>query len=214
MRIFGRGIRRRVAPMLDGDRRRIELAFSLLLSSPGTPMLVYGDEIGMGEDLSLEGREAVRTVMQWSDEPNAGFSTAPADQLASPVIGKGEFSYKQVNVAAQHLDSRSLLSWMERAIRTRREHPEFGWGEFEVLDTGVPTVFAHRCSWRGSAVIAVHNLGEKTATVTLDLGEPGERPLIDLLGDREHPPANGGEHRIKLEGFGHRWFRIGSSFKD
>ncbi|HUH07411.1 MAG TPA: alpha-amylase family protein, partial [Egibacteraceae bacterium] len=128
MRLFGRGIRRRLPTMLGGDRRRIELTYSLLFSLPGTPVLFYGEEIGMGENLDVDGRMAVRTPMQWSDEPNGGFSSAPADQLCVPMTEQGDFGYRQVNVDEQRRDEGSLLNWMERMIRLRKLTPEIGWG--------------------------------------------------------------------------------------
>lgn len=208
MRIYGRGIRRRLAPMLGGDRRRMELAFSLLLTLPGTPLLVYGDEIGMGEDLSLPGREAVRTVMQWSDERNAGFSAADTENLVMPAISSGPFSYRKINVAAQEHDADSFLSWMERAIRTRNQTPEFGWGSRQVLEMREPAIFAHRCDWGENAVIAVHNLGAKPVSVMLDLSDDEASHLVDVLGDRGYEKVHGDEHRLEVEGYGYRWLRL------
>jgi maltose alpha-D-glucosyltransferase/alpha-amylase len=209
MRIYGRGIRRRLAPMLGGDRRRIELAFSLLLTLPGAPLLVYGDEIGMGEDLSLPERQAVRTVMQWSNDRNAGFSAGDQEKLAMPAISSGPFSYRKVNVAAQEYDPNSLLSWVQRAIRTRNQTPEFGWGNYRVLETRDEAVFAHRCDWGKNTVIAVHNLGAKPASVTLELSGDGADYLVDVLSDRGYEKVNGDEHRLELEGYGYRWLRVG-----
>src|SRR5690606_38727927 len=120
MRIYDRGIRRRLAPMLGGDRGRIELAYSLLLSLPGSAVLIYGDEIGMGDDLSLEGRDPVRTPMQWSGAPNGGFSNAAPEELVRPSIAEGEYGYPRVNVQDQERDPGSLLAWMERMVRVRR----------------------------------------------------------------------------------------------
>src|SRR3954451_21447748 len=126
MQLYGRGIRRRLAPMLSGDRRRLELAYSLQFSLRGTPVLRYGEEIGMGDDLSLEGRDAIRTPMQWSLLPNGGFSTAKPADLLRPVFSDGDFGYQKVNVTAQRHSTTSLLSWFERMIRTLREAPEVG----------------------------------------------------------------------------------------
>ncbi|HEX2189082.1 MAG TPA: alpha-amylase family protein [Longimicrobiaceae bacterium] len=210
MRIYGRGIRRRLAPMLKGDRKRIELAFSLLFSLPGTPLLVYGDEIGMGEDLALPEREAVRTAMQWSEDRNAGFSTADAERLASPVVQEGRFGYRMVNVAAQERDPGSLLNWMERLVRTRNGCPEWGWGDFRVLETADPAVFAHRCDRGRDALVAVHNLGGRPARVTLELGG-GAETLVDLLGGEEHRRLRGTDHTLELEPYGYRWFRLGGT---
>lgn len=125
MQIYGRGSRRRLAPMLH-DRRLIELAYSLLFSLPGTPVIPYGDEIGMGDDLSLDGRDAVRTPMQWADEDNAGFSSAPPEDLIRPVISDGEFGYEHINVDEQRDDPESLLNWISQAVGIRREHSAFG----------------------------------------------------------------------------------------
>jgi maltose alpha-D-glucosyltransferase/alpha-amylase len=209
MRIYDRGIRRRLAPMLNGDRERILQAFSLLFSLPGVPLLVYGDEIGMGEDLSLPERESVRTAMQWSDEENAGFSTAAADRLATPPITKGKFAYKKINVAAQERDPESLLAEVQRIVRARKECPEFGWGDFSIMETKEAAVFAHRCDWEGDAVMAVHNLDEKPVEVELDLSPAEADHLVSLIGVERVERIRNGTHRVKLEGFGYRWFRLG-----
>lgn len=210
MRIYGRGIRRRLPPMFEGDDRRLRMAYSLLFSLPGTPVLRYGEEIGMGDDLSLEGRTSVRTVMQWSDEENGGFSTAEKSDLVRPVVDEGEFSYEKANVESQRRNPNSLLKWLENLIRTRKDCPEFGWGEWSVVETGDEAVFAHRCQWRGGAVVAVHNLSEEPREVSLDLSERDANRLIDLLrSEREYEPLDGDKKRIALEGYGFRWFRVG-----
>jgi maltose alpha-D-glucosyltransferase / alpha-amylase len=141
MRSFGRGIRRRVPPMLDGDRHRVELLYSLLLTLPGTPVLLYGEEIGLGDDQRVEGRAAVRVAMQWTAGPTAGFTTGEA---AVPLVTDGPFAPGKVNVADQRRDPESLLNWMERAIRARKELPELGWGSWTLLDTDQPSVLANR----------------------------------------------------------------------
>ena len=128
MQLYGRGIRRRLAPMLEGDRRRLELAYSLMMTLPGTPVIRYGDEIGMGDNLKLPERNCARTPMQWSTEKNAGFT--PSDAPVMPVIDSGPYGFEHLNVAAQRRDPDSLLNWMERIIRMRKEVPEIGWGDF------------------------------------------------------------------------------------
>src|SRR5436190_6232072 len=128
MQLYDRGIRRRLAPMLGGDRRRLELAYSLQFTLPGTPVLRYGEEIGMGDDLALPERNAIRTPMQWNDEQNGGFSSAPRDELVRPVISDGDYGFERLNVAAQGRDPSSLLSWMERMLPTLRECTELGTG--------------------------------------------------------------------------------------
>lgn len=195
--------------MLDGDRRRLRLAFSLLFSLPGTPMFVYGDEIGMGEDLSLEGRQSVRTPMQWSDESNAGFSTADPDDLVHPVVDEGPFAYENVNVADQRFEPDSQLSWTERLIRTREECPELGWGELRLVETDDPNASVHRCDWEGNTVVAVHNLADEDCSVSFDLDVDEPEPLVDLFADQRYEPAEGGVYEFDVPGYGYRWLRVG-----
>ncbi|PMB17274.1 trehalose synthase [Fischerella thermalis CCMEE 5319] len=208
MQIFGHGIRRRLPPMLGGDRRRIELAYSLLFSLPGTPLLRYGEEIGMGDDLSLPGRDSVRTVMQWSNAHNGGFSTASPDALAQPVIKEGEYGYQRVNVATQQRDRDSLINWMERVIGIRKQCPQFGWGKWQILETDSECVFAHCCDWEGKAAIAVHNLSDKPCIARLQVQE--YKYLFDLFSDSEYEPLNGDGDlsSIPLEAYGYRWLQV------
>jgi maltose alpha-D-glucosyltransferase / alpha-amylase len=208
MQLYDRGIRRRLAPMLGGDVRRIALAFSLLFALPGTPVIWYGDEIGMGEDLSLPERNSVRTPMQWSEEENAGFSSAPSKQLIRPAITEGGFAYPHVNVSDQRRDPDSLLNVVERLIRTRKECPEIGWGAWTFLDAGAPSVLAHCCEWRGQKVLALHNLSREAAVVKLDLTQYQCDHLIDLLDDQQPPGIDDGCFETLLVGYGYRWYRI------
>ncbi|MER5333271.1 alpha-amylase family protein [Micromonospora sp. NPDC002717] len=208
MRIYDRGIRRRLASMLGNDRRRIELAYSLQFSLRGTPVLRYGEEIGMGEDLSLPGREAIRTPMQWSYRPNAGFSTADPEKLVRPVIDKGDFGYEKVNVTAQRSDPRSLLAWFERMIRTLREAPEVGSGSTTHIDVAMPPgVLAHRADGRTGTMVFLHNLGTSDAEVDLSMLEPEADLPVDVLADRNYGGA-GKLDRLKLAGHGYRWIRL------
>jgi maltose alpha-D-glucosyltransferase/alpha-amylase len=206
MQLYGRGIRRRLAPML-GNRPQLELAYSLMFSLPGTPVIRYGDEIGMGDDLQLPERNSVRTPMQWSDEPHGGFSNARKTTL--PVISKGPYGYLRVNVESQRRDINSLLNWTERMIRLRKECPEFGWGTYSVLKTGAASVLGLHFSWRNNALVTLHNFHEKPCTVTLHVpGKEGSR-LTNLLAG-EHSQAEGdGKHKIVLEGYGYAWYRVG-----
>lgn len=208
--VFDRGIRRRFPPLLDNDPRRIRLVYSLMLTLPGTPVLFYGEEIGMGDDLSLEARDALRTPMQWSDHKNGGFSTADSEALVRSVIDAGPYGYQQLNVIAQRRDSASLLNWMERAIRMRKECPEFGWGCWDIIETDCPSVFAHRCQWKGGTVIAIHNLSKEGCVVALQLKDDKSTPLIDLLGDQPYASVQHESCDVQLEGYGYRWFRVGS----
>jgi maltose alpha-D-glucosyltransferase / alpha-amylase len=204
MRLYGRGIRRRLAPMLRNDRRRLECAYSLLLTLPGTPVLRYGDEIGMGDDLSLDERDTVRTPMQWNSSTNGGFSIAPRDKLIQPVIDSGEFSYERLNVDAQQRDPDSLLNWTERVLRVRREHPEFGWGTCEFIDTSDKAVLAHRVRWHNSSSVMLHNLSDRS--VTVDLEVPDIEFLEDLLTRKPENPERD-RYRLKLGPYGYRWLR-------
>ena len=204
MRLFGRGIRRRLASMLNGDRRRIELAFSLMLTLPGTPVFWYGEEIGMGEDLSLDGRDSVRTPMQWSRHANAGFSRADREALVRPVLDSGPYAYQRVNVEDQRKDPGSLLAWLERALRTRREAPEIGWGRCEFLDVSADAVLAHRCVHGNGSVLAVHNLSDAEQAVTIALKDGGEaHDLLSVDGD----PLGKGQLSLTLPPYGYRWLR-------
>lgn len=208
MRLFERGIRRRLAPMLSGDRRRIELANSVLLSLPGTPMLRYGEEIGMGEDLSLEGRDAIRTPMQWNDDRHGGFTTSEKSMV--PLIEDGPYGFHQINVSDQRTDPESLLNWTERLIRLRKELPEIGYGEFDILDTE-PEALALRFRWKNACIVTVHNFAEEPREIHLNLvDEPGAGlPLVSLL-TRERNEANGdGAYSVVIEPYGYRWFRMG-----
>jgi trehalose synthase len=206
MRSFGRGIRRRVPPMLDGDRERIELLYSLLFTLPGSPVLLYGEEIGLGDNQEVEGRGAVRVAMQWTAGPGGGFTTGDP---AVPVVADGPFGPERVNVAGQRHDPGSLLNWTERAIRTRKELPELGWGAWRVLDTDQPGVLAHRCDWQGRGVVVLHNLRPEPVQVVLELGDDVEtgRVLAELLGDQPYERAVTGEP-LALDGFGYRWLRL------
>lgn len=209
MQLYGRGIRRRLAPMLQGDRRRLELAYSLMATLPGTPVLRYGDEIGMGDDLDLPERNCARTPMQWSTEPHGGFTAG--DKPTMPVIDQGPYGFQHVNVAAQRRDPDSLLNWMERIIRMRKEVPEIGWGEFTILPVDANCVLAVRYDWRNNAVIVIHNLGAAPLEVRLDggAGEDARHVLINLLSEDHSHADDDGQYRILLEPYGYRWYRAG-----
>ncbi|WP_105437891.1 alpha-amylase family protein [Neorhizobium sp. T25_13] len=208
MQLYDRGIRRRLAPMLENDRRRLELAYSLLFSLPGTPVLRYGDEIGMGDDLSLPERNCARTPMQWSAEPHGGFTKN--DKPVLPVISAGPLGFRYLNVAEQRRDPDSLLNWTERLIRMRKEVPEIGWGACTTLNTGDNGVLALRYDWRDNSVLIVHNLHSRPVEVTfvVGIGEHGDL-LIDIAdGGNSEADANG-RHRLLLDAYAYRWFRVG-----
>jgi maltose alpha-D-glucosyltransferase/alpha-amylase len=206
MQLYERGIRRRLASML-GDRQHLELAYSVMFALPGTPVIRYGDEIGMGEDLRLRERDAVRTPMQWSRERNAGFTAHERPVL--PVIAGGVYGHEQVNVEAQRRDPRSLLNWTVRMIRLRKECPEVGWGSWRILGAGTSGVLALCYQWRGNTLVTVHNFDRAPREVRLRV--PAERGeiLANLLVDDESRADAAGVHRIALEAYGYRWYRVG-----
>ncbi|HEY2139270.1 MAG TPA: alpha-amylase family glycosyl hydrolase, partial [Chthoniobacterales bacterium] len=209
MQLYDRGIRRRLAPMLGGDQRRLELAYSLMFTLPGTPVIRYGDELGMGDDLTLPERNCARTAMQWSDEPHAGFTqNAPPRH---PVIDVGPYGFQHVNAATQRRHPESLLNWTERIIRMRKEVPEIGWGNFEVLKMHDPAVLAMRYDWRNNSVLFLHNLHEEPREVFFDPGASGAHGnmLVNLLTEDHSKADKSGKHRVMLEGYGYRWYRIG-----
>ena len=206
MQLYDRGIRRRLAPML-GERSRLELAYSLLFALPGTPVMRYGDEIGMGDDLSLEEREAVRTPMQWSNEKHGGFTTAEKPVL--PVISEGPFGCQHVNVEQQRRDPNSLLNWTVRMIRLRKECPEIGWGRWRIIPARSTSVLAICYEWRGNAVIVVHNFDDRPQEVKLRLDLEGGERLANLLVNEELEADKSGVHHIALESYGYKWYRVG-----
>ena len=207
MQLYKRGIRRRFAPMVQGDRRRLELAYSLLMSLPGTPVLRYGDEIGMGDDLELPERNCARTPMQWSTEPQGGFTVCKKPIL--PVISGGPYGFEHVNVAVQRTDPNSLMNWMERMIRMRKEVPEMGWGEFHVLSTRTKEVLAIRYDWRRNSVVVVHNLSAIQREVFFGVGVKDAETMVNILTGEECKVDKSGKALLLLEPYGYRWFRVG-----
>jgi maltose alpha-D-glucosyltransferase/alpha-amylase len=179
-----------------GDRRRLELAYSLMFSLPGAPVLRYGEEIGMGENLRLKERNAIRTPMQWSSGSNGGFSSA--DELVRPAIATGPYGYESVNVDDQLRDPSSLLRWMIGMIRVRKQCPEIGAGDWQLVQTGDAQVLA---TVHGDAVLCVHNLGDRAAEVNLAL-DPS-RVWCNLREDERISGA------VRLEPYGYAWYRSG-----
>jgi maltose alpha-D-glucosyltransferase/alpha-amylase len=209
MQLYDRGIRRRLAPMLGGDRRRLELAYSLMCTLPGTPVIRYGDEIGMGDDLELPERNCARTPMQWSTEPHAGFTAA--EQPRSPIIDKGPYGFEHINAAVQRRDPASMLNWTERILRMRKEVPEVGWGDFTIIATRDRAVLILRYDWRNDSVLFVHNFNEKPREISFYVGIKGPtgRLLVNLLAENHSRADKRGQHRLVIEGYGYRWYRVG-----
>src|SRR5881409_10137 len=209
MQLYDRGIRRRLAPMLGGDQRRLELAYSLMFTLPGTPVVRYGDELGMGDDLTLMERACARTAMQWSNEPHGGFTKN--EKPHTPVIDKGPYGYQHINAAIQRRHADSMLNWTERIIRMRKEVPEIGWGNFTVLNVRDPAVLALRYDWRNNSVLFLHNLHEQPREIVVDPGVNAAQGklLVNMLAEDHSRADKSGKHRIMLEGYGYRWYRIG-----
>jgi trehalose synthase len=209
VQLYGRGIRKRLPTMLGGDQRRIRMVYSLAFSLPGTPVLFYGEEIGMGENLDIEGRLSVRSPMQWAADATAGFSAAEPGELCRPVTGAEGFGPGAVNAAAQRRDDGSLLNWFERLIRRRKECPELGWGRFRLLPTAEPAVLAHRSDWDDRALVAVHHLAGRAGRTALTLDDADRvEALEDLFRDEDLVPDRDGRVELELEPYAHRWLRV------
>ena len=209
MLLYDRGIRRRLSPMLGNDRRRIELANSLLFTLPGTPIIRYGDEIGMGDNLDLPERYSVRTPMQWSAQKHGGFTTAR--RPIRPVISDDVFGYHRVNVADQRRDPKSLLNWMERIIRTRKECPEIGWGSWKLLPRLPDHVLGLLYIWDDRCTLVLHNFADRPATFRVRVEGRPPCALFNLLSQERSDPDSRGRHTMELEPYGYRWLRVGDT---
>ena len=209
MQIYERGIRRRLAPMLGNDRARIEMAYALQFSLPGTPVIRYGDEIGMGEDLRLPERNAVRTPMQWSAGPNGGFSTVRRRRdLRRPVISGGAFGYEKVNVEDQERDPTSLLAWFQRALLILRECPEFGVGTCSYLDTAERSVLALVHEAPSGAMLALTNLAPKPCSIALARQPCQDGDPFDVFADQDYRSPDPDLRHIEIGAYGYRWIRL------
>ena len=204
MQLYQRGIRRRLAPMLSNNRKHLELAYSLLFSLPGAPVIRYGEELGMGDDLSLKERLSVRTPMQWTSDKNAGFTSA--DTAFRPVINKGEYGYQNLNVAKQFRDPASLLSWTTKLIKLRKTCPEIGLGDYTLLDSGSPDILAIRYDYEGQSVIVVHNFNTQPRQASI--ASEKSNTLYNLLDENQDLKSDNGKFKISLEGYGYKWYRV------
>jgi maltose alpha-D-glucosyltransferase / alpha-amylase len=202
------GIRRRLASMMENDRPRIELLNSLLMSMPGTPIIYYGDEIGMGDNIFLGDRDAVRTPMQWTSDRNAGFSRTEPARLYLPPIMDPVYGYESVNVEAQSRSVGSLLNWMKRTISVRKAHRAFGRGTLEFLHPGNRKVIAYLREYEDEAILCVANLSRSAQPVELDLARFRGRVPVELLGNSSFPPLGDLPYFLTLPGYGFYWFRL------
>ena len=200
------GIRRRLAPLLDGGRDEIELMHAILFSLPGSPVLYYGDEIGMGDNVYLGDRDGVRTPMQWTGDRNGGFSRADFAQLYLPPLMDPVFGFQAVNVEAQLRSPTSLLRWLQRFVALRKEHPVFGLGSYEALETSNPRVFAHVRQHESDTVLCVHNLARSAQAVELDLSRFQGRTPIEMIGRTPFPPIGELPYLLTFGPRGFYWF--------
>ena len=202
------GIRRRLAPLLDNDRRKIELAYSLLFTLPGSPVIYYGDEIGMGDNIWLDDRSGVRTPMQWNPGINSGFSTAPAENLYAPLIDEGEFSYQRLNVSMQDKDPNSLLNWIRQHLQLRKQYPVFGRGKLQILSTNNESVLAYLRQYEDQTLLIINNLSSEARQIHLNLKQFNFNKVFDLFFDDPPPIIASQENSFELPGYGYRWFKL------
>jgi maltose alpha-D-glucosyltransferase/alpha-amylase len=202
------GIRRRLAPLLDNGRRQIELLNGLLLTLPGTPIIYYGDELGMGDNIYLGDRDGVRTPMQWTGDRNSGFSRADPARLYSPPISDPVYGYQAINVEAQHRTQTSLLHWMKRLIRVRKQYPVFGRGDIRFLEPENQKVLAYVRQYEGQRVLIVNNLSRYSQPVELDLSAYNGMAPVEMLGETRFPRIGELPYFITLGPHGYYWFRL------
>jgi maltose alpha-D-glucosyltransferase/alpha-amylase len=202
------GIRRRLAPLMDNDRRKIELLNSILFTMPGSPIVYYGDELGMGDNIYLGDRDGVRTPMQWSPDRNAGFSRAEAARLFLPAIQDSVYGYQAINVEAQERSAYALLNWTKRLIAVRKQHHAFGRGSIEFLEPANPHVLAYLREHDGDTILVVNNLSGAAQAVRLDLARFSGRTPVELLGSTEFLPVDETPYALTLSPYGFFWFAL------
>jgi maltose alpha-D-glucosyltransferase / alpha-amylase len=202
------GIRRRLAPLLEGGRDEIELMHAILFSLPGSPVLYYGDEIGMGDNVYLGDRDGVRTPMQWTGDRNAGFSRADWAQLYLQPLMDPVYGYQAVNVEAQLRTPTSLLRWLHRFVALRKEHPVFGLGSYEPLMSDNPRIFAHIRKWEDDVVLCVHNVARSAQAVQLDLSAYQGMIPEEMLGRTSFPAIGELPYLLTLAPRGFFWFQL------
>jgi maltose alpha-D-glucosyltransferase/alpha-amylase len=202
------GIRRRLAPMMDNDRRRIQLLNLLLMSLPGTPVLYYGDEIGMGDNVYLGDRNGVRTPMQWNGGWNGGFSGADPERLYSPLISNPVFGYQAINVEAQKRSPHSLLYWMKRLIEVRKSSRVFSRGTIEFLQPSNHRVLAYVRQFGTEKVLAVNNLSSSAQAVELDLRNYKGSIPVEMVGRNLFPRIGDLPYLLTLGPYQSFWFRL------
>ncbi|WP_237774425.1 maltose alpha-D-glucosyltransferase [Actinosynnema sp. ALI-1.44] len=210
------GIRRRLAPLLENDRSQLQLCTAMLLSLPGSPVLYYGDEIGMGDNIWLGDRDGVRTPMQWTPDRNAGFSHCDPNRISMPVIADPVYGYQAINVESQLCNTSSLLHWTHRMIEVRKAHPAFGLGYFHELGSSNASVLAYlrylpanpEHGFEEDLIVCVHNLSRWPQPVELDLSDFVGRMPIELTGGRRFPKIGDQPYQLTLPGYAFLWFQL------
>jgi maltose alpha-D-glucosyltransferase/alpha-amylase len=202
------GIRRRLAPLLDNDQRKILLANALLYSLPGAPIIYYGDEIGMGDNIWLPDRNGVRTPMQWDDSKNAGFSDAPEDELYEPLIKESDYDFRKVNVATEKDDPKSLLSKMKHLVSVRKSLPILAVGDYEFLAKDHKETLVILREFENEHLICVLNLSDKKQTISLNLSTKNGYTVRDVYKDQRFPPIQKDPYPIEVKPYGFHWLRL------
>ena len=205
MQLYDRGIRRRLAPMLDNNIPRLKLAYSLLFSLPSTPVMRYGDEIAMGDDLKLKERLAVRTPMQWDDSKNGGFSTS--DTVVRPVINSYPYGYDRVNVKKEIQDSTSFLNWNIKMVALRKDCPEISYGQWDILDANSDHCLAMHYKWNNKELLVIHNLSDQEQDTSI-AAENLEGAQVKNLEDQKIISTSHGSYNFHLEPYGYKWLRV------
>ncbi len=206
MKVYGHGIRRRLPPMLKQDIRRMKLFYAMVFGFSGIPLINYGEEIGMGDDLNLKERESVRTPMQWSADTNGGFSAGPPEKLYRPVISKGDFNYKKVNVRDQQLDPDSFLSFMSKLIRARLQYPEIGEGRLHIMKPDDSKAAGWYFENKGQLMLVAYNLSEKKLVVSFKTDIKPDH-LVSVFEDRKYN-RKARLDQLDLHPYGYRWFQV------
>jgi maltose alpha-D-glucosyltransferase/alpha-amylase len=202
------GIRRRLAPLLDNARPDVELLHAIMFSLPGSPVLYYGDEIAMGDNIYLGDRDGVRTPMQWTSDRNGGFSRADFAQLYLPPLMDPVYGFQAVNIEAELRTPSSMLRWLQRFIQLRKEHPVFGLGTYEPLRPDNPRIFAHIRRYEDDVILCVHNVARSAQAVELDLSEFAEMVPEEMFGRTSFPPIGDLPYLLTLAPRGFFWFQL------
>ncbi len=206
MQLYERGIRRRLAPMMNNDRKLIELAYSILFSLPSTPVIRYGDEIGMGDNLALKERGSVRTPMQWNSDTAANFSST--GKAIIPVIDTGKYGYKNINVDNETKQPRSLLNWTRLIIKVHKQCPEISFGSMKILETGNAHILVIRYEWQGKKLLVIHNFSKENQKLSLTKREAGGSKLINLFSSGENLKTGKVNIHLGMEGYGYQWYKV------